>query len=180
MAAETGFTIQGAIYEPPTVDSLNNDENQVLFDCTGFSQEDFFRRADESKEDHDDRLLQIVRHPGFDTAWMRIAFQRGNPHLSRQKVAQIVGATNRLEALATLGDDQVEEREDEVPLASTSEPAGSSPTSSLESTPSPKQESEKRGNGSTNGSETLAATPPATGALRSATPAISPQEISAA
>lgn len=180
MAAETGFTIQGKIWESPTVDSLNNDENQVLYDCTGFSQEDFFRRADETKEEHDDRLLTIVRHPGFDTAWMRIAFQRGNPQLSARKVEQIVGATNRLEALATLSDDQVEERDDDLPLASTSEPNAPSSSSLDENKTSPKQESETPTSGSATSSDNQDSQPNGTGVSSSDTQPISLREISAA
>ena len=179
MAAETGFTIQGKIWESPTVDSLNNDENQVLYDCTGFSQEDFFRRADETKDEHDERLLSIVRHPGFDTAWMRIAFQRGNPQLSRRKVEQIVGATNRLEALATLSDEQVEETDD-LPLASTSEPNAPSSSSLSENKTSPKQESETPTTDSETPSASPEATPNGTGASNSDTQPISLREISAA
>lgn len=51
---------------------------------------------------------------------------------------------------------------DDGPPALTSEPAGSSPTSSLESTP-------PSGSGSRNGSESSASTPPHTGTSRSGT-----------
>lgn len=130
MAAETetGFLIDGTIYEVPPLDSLDGDECLVFFDYCGLVQEDFAPLADETEEETDDRNQKQMRHPGFWLGLMHIAYRRKHRELKDAKVKALIGKTNRLEALSVLGAEETEDPE--VPLGSTSEPDESSPRSS--------------------------------------------------
>jgi hypothetical protein len=164
VAAETGFLIDGTIYEIPTLDSLDGDECMVFFDYCGMVQEDFAPLEDESENETNDRNEKQMRHPGFWLALMHIAYRRKHRELADAKVKALIGRTNRLDALSTMG---VEEEDDEsVPLALTSVPDGSSPNGSPESESSSGPQPVSSGNGSTNGSDPQDAIPAATGALR--------------
>ena len=152
MDAETGFMLDGKIYEVPTLGSLTMGERRVMFELSGITQEDFAQDEDETKEEYDERTDKIARNPGFIEALMRIAYQRGNPGLKPNKVKLVIDRTPYLEAIETLGDDDAAE-EPEVPLALTSEPAGSSENGSLDNNNSTAASSEHGGTSSGSGSE---------------------------
>lgn len=150
MAAETGFLIDGKVYEVPTLDSLTLDEAQLMYERCGVVQEDFVPLADETDDEREERIAKLTRHPGFMASLVQIAYQRGNPNAKMSQVKLVLEKTNRMEAFSTLA---AEEETEEVPLASTSEPGGSSLSVSLESATGLKDSSETGGSGSTNGSD---------------------------
>jgi hypothetical protein len=179
VAAETGFMIDGTVYEVPTLDSLTMGERRVMFELSGITQEDFVREADESEDEHDARLAKLMRHPGFMESLMHVAYQRGNPTVKPGKVKMVVEGTNYLEAVSGMtGDD--DEEEEAVPLALTSEPDRSSEKSSLENESSTKDSSETSGNGSESASDEQGSAPIPIGITRSDTSSISDPTVSAA
>ena len=128
MAAETGFMIDGTLYEVPDLGSFTMDEIQVLYDYSSLTLEDFIEGENETADEAEARELKL-RNPGFMRALMHVAYQRGNNKLPTGRVKQIIGSANVITALETLGELEVE---DDVPLGLTSEPNGSSLKSSLE------------------------------------------------
>lgn len=164
MAAETGFDINGTVYEVPTLDSLDNDECVILYEYSGLVQEDFIPLADETEEETQERNQAQMKHPGFWKALMHIAYRRQHRELTDKKVKELVGKVNRMEALAALGSD-VEEADDSPPVL-TSEPPESSQSDSLENDSLNVKPSVNGGDGSTNGSDALAVTPVPTGTIR--------------
>lgn len=164
MAAETGFLINNEVYEVPTLDSLDNDECVLLFEYSGLVQEDFVPLEDESEEETNERNQGQMKHPGFWKALMHIAYRRKHRELKDQKIRQLVGSVNRMDALSGLGDADAEG--DAVPPASTSEQPVSSPSGSLENENSNAPQHVNGGSGSTNGSDDPAVTPVATGTIR--------------
>lgn len=178
MAAETGFQIDGTLYEVPDMGTLTMDEAQVLYDYSGLTIEDFIGPEDETPEDEQARERRL-RNPGFMRALMHIAYQRGNPTIRATRVRQLVGGANVIAALETLVGDGPEEA-DAAPLGSMSEPSGSSPSGSLENKPSSKPRPELPGNDSPTSTDEPGVILRPTGGSRSDTSSISPQEISAA
>jgi hypothetical protein len=160
VAAETGFLIDGKVYEVPSLDSLDMDERRVMFDLCGLVQEDFVREEDEDEAEHDARVSRQMRHPGFMEALMHVAYQRGNPTVKRQKVQMVISKTNYFEAVSTMVG--AEEDTEEVPLGLTSEPDKPSSNSTTDAPTS-------SGDGSSNGSDQPDRSPEPTGAMRSDT-----------
>jgi hypothetical protein len=120
VAAETGFLIDGKVYEVPELDSLDMAERRVMFDLCGVTQEDFVREVDEDEDEYDARVSRMTRHPGFMESLMHIAYQRGNPAVRRDKVQLVIDRTNYMDAIEALPDEKAED--DESPLALTTEP----------------------------------------------------------
>lgn len=126
MAAETesGFLIDGKVYEVPDMGSFDMAERRLMFDLTGFVQEDFVQEDDETDDEHEGRVARMTRHPGFMEMLMRVAYQRGNPGVNANKVKLVVDKTNYLEAVQSLAG---AEEEDAGPPASMTEPEQPSP-----------------------------------------------------
>jgi hypothetical protein len=116
LTVESGFEIDGTLYEVPEVTSLNVGERMVLHDYAGLVQEDFVRLEDETDEEMEARHETMLRRPGFIPALMHIAYARANPKLSREKVAKVIESTNYLAAISTLvAETPDEEAEDDRP-----------------------------------------------------------------
>jgi hypothetical protein len=169
VAAETGFQIEGKVYEVPTLDSLSMGERRVMFELAGVTQEDFVREEDESEEEHDQRVTKLMRHPGFMESLMHIAYQRGNPQLKRDKVRLVIENTRYVDAIEAMS---AEAEDDAGPPELTTVPAPSSPNASDDSSAS-------SGHDSSTATAAPAVTRLATGTTRSATSPISVREISA-
>lgn len=178
MAAETGLMIDGRLYEMPDVSTFTLDECQVLYDYSGLTLEDFVPLDGETDDDHLARIETMMRNPGWRRTILHVAYQRGNPKTPAARVKDLVGSANWLDPFTTLGNEP--EEGEESPLASTSEPTGSSPRSSLENDNSPKPTNETDGNSSTNDGDEPDDTQAGTGALKSVTSPTSPQVTSAA
>ncbi len=131
---DLAFVIDGVEYPSPGIETFDMGERRVMFDLCGIVQEDFAREEGETEDEHDERVRQLVRHPGFMEALMHIAYARGNPGLKRAKVQEVIDHTNYNEAIEKWG--QVEEGDDSPPdLSSQSEhsrPSESRPSSSSE------------------------------------------------
>jgi len=92
------FLIEGGEYPWPTITSLLMGERRILYDLSGYVQEDFLQLEDESEEEHEERVRVILRHPGVQEALMVIAYARGNPQLKVEKVRALVEKTNWIDA----------------------------------------------------------------------------------
>lgn len=158
VAAETGFQIDGVIYEVPAIDTLTMDEAQVLYDYSGLRIEDFVERENETADDREQRERKF-ENPGFMRALMHIAYQRVHTDLRNDKVRALIGSANILQALGTLSSG---EESEELPPASTTEPEPSSPNGSVDS-------NETSGSDSTTDSAKQDDSQEATGTGRSAT-----------
>lgn len=122
MAAETGFMIDGSLYEMPSLDTFTMEEAQILYDYSGLGLEDF------ALEDDDDEFAVKLKNPGFLRALMHIAYRRGNPKQPDGKVRKLIGAVNLIEAHAHLAGGE----DDADPPVLTPEPDGQSLRSSGE------------------------------------------------
>jgi hypothetical protein len=167
VAAETGFLIDGKVYEVPSLDSLTMGERRVMYELCAITQEDFVRGEDETDEEHEERVAKLMRHPGFMESLMHVAYQRANPGVKRAKVQMVVDGTNYLDAVAAMVAAEDEPEDEPVPLESTSLLDGSSPSdsNSLSSSPRPTPAS-----GGTDSGDDLGlpdGSPPNTGTTRS-------------
>lgn len=169
MAAETGFLIDGTVYEVPTLDSLTMGERRVMFELAGVTQEDFVQAEDESDDEHDERVSKMMRHPGFMEALMHVAYQRGNPGLKAAKVRLVIEATNYLDAVAAMVGEDEEPEADAVPLGLTTPLDESSLNDSNDSNSSSEQNTDSGGSASTNDSDGLVRVPTRIGTGRSVT-----------
>lgn len=161
MAAETGFLIEGTIYEMPALDSMNMGEAQIFYDYSGLAIEDFAPLEDEETDEHEERVRGLMKNPAFWRAAMHIAYQRQHPELKQAKVRAVVDAVDQITARETLA--AVEEEGEGVgPPASTTEPDASSQNDSVASNGT-------SGNDSPNVSDEPASTLPTIGTGRSDT-----------
>jgi hypothetical protein len=133
VAAETGFMIDGQLYEVPGWDTFTMDEAQVLFDYTGFTIEDVAADPDETDEAKEERTERF-KNPGLLRAFMHIAYQRGNKDVKPARVKTLIGSANLLDSLEAFASkkDGEDEEGDESPPVSTTEPAPSSPSRPVE------------------------------------------------
>jgi hypothetical protein len=184
VAAETGFTIEGRIYEEVTLDGLDTDERFLLYEYSRLRQEDFMSAEDESDVEHLARITELTKHPGFWPALWHCAYRRGNPQVACAvgeknfaDVRKIIGRCKFTDVMETLG--ELEEEQD-VPLAPTSEPQNRSESSSLEKTNSPAPTTTTHGSDSQNDSDQAVEDPPPITALRSGTSSTSDPVTSAA
>jgi hypothetical protein len=167
VAAETGFNIDGTVYEVPQLGSLTNGERRVLYDYAGVVEEDFFPLEGETEEETETRSHGLMRHPGFWPGLMHIAYRRAHAGIKDAKIKQLIDDVSFVDAMSTMGGAQEEDGDGESPPASTSEQQASSPNSSLENTPSPPPTIATPGNGSANGSGEVDSLPSPTTASRS-------------
>lgn len=177
MAAETGFLIDGTIYEIPTLRSFDMDEAQVLYDLSGLGIEDFVKPEDVPDDEFSELMDLHFKNPSFVRALMHIAYQRANPRQNPSRVKAVIGGTNMVEVLNALKnvsekEDVAEKGADDGPPASTTELEPSSPTSSVVS-------NENSGGDSTRTSDEQDDQPASTTAPELATSSISAPEISA-
>jgi len=96
MAAETGFLIEGTIYEVPGLESFTMDEAQILYDNSGLTLEDF--------SDDEADVKTRMKNPGLMRSLMEIAYRRGNPHLKPQQVKDLIGSVNQIDSFSTLAE----------------------------------------------------------------------------
>jgi len=95
--AETGFRIDGVVYDVPTLDSFTMDEAEILYKCSGLSLEDF--AVDEDDPEQAEQFSKNLRNPGFIRAMMTVAYIRGNPGVTPAKAGTIIGKSNLIEAI---------------------------------------------------------------------------------
>lgn len=171
MAAETGFMIDGTLYEVPSLDSFTMDDAQILYDYSGLTLEDFVPAEGQDPDEENAELSGKLRNPGFVRALMHVAYQRANPKVSPQRVKAMIGSASLIGALEHLADDEPEG--DAVPPAVTTEHDGSSPRSSVGSNGS-------SGAASTPSSDAPDVLPVPTGTIRSVTSFTSDPASSAA
>lgn len=167
MAAETGFLIDGTVYEVPALTSLSLDEAEVLYDYADLTLDEILAKEYGSEAAEDEDWAVRWRNPHFRKALVHIAYQRGNPDMKRQTVAEVIGAANILSVLSGLQNVAVEE--EALPLVSTSEPPESSLNGSLENAPNESTPTETPGDASPSALAPLAVPPTPIGATRSGT-----------
>ena len=101
MAAETesGFLIDGTVYEIPALWDLTMSERRLLFELAGYTQEEFLREDDETDDEHEARVEKMLRHPGYVETLMIVAYQRGNPDVKPGKVRLVIDRTSYADAI---------------------------------------------------------------------------------
>lgn len=98
---DAGIEIGGERYEVPTLDSLDMDEAQIMFDLSGVVIEDFAPAHPDS--DAEEKLsvqrgqLQRVRNPSFKRALVHIAYRRKHPDLDYFAISDVIGKANALD-----------------------------------------------------------------------------------
>lgn len=85
------FLIDDREYEVPDLDSFTMGEAVVLYDYSGLSV---------------DEVIDHPKHPGVISAFMHIAYQRGNPAASKASVRELVESCSLVEALSKLAGDE--------------------------------------------------------------------------
>lgn len=99
---DSGFEIDGERYEVPRLDSLDLDEEQILFDVSGIVQVDFApphpEAADEEKRELEREMASKIRNPSFKRALAHIAYRRRHPEAGYDDVQLVVGKVNALDA----------------------------------------------------------------------------------
>lgn len=134
-APESGFMLEGRVYEVPSLDSFSLDESIVLYDYSKLTMQDFAPPGeDDDPEEYEAAREEKMAHPGFLKALLHIAYQRGNPDAKPAKVKAVVGQANFVEAVEPMLDEEEEGEEGSPPdPESTSELGPSSPRSSGDS-----------------------------------------------
>lgn len=163
---EAGFRIDGRVYEIPTLDTLDLDEQEIFWDLTQMGVEDFvppsIDEPDEVLAEYRAEMSRRVKNPRFLRALVHIAYRRGNRELPEAAIVAVVGSVNYSGVFvdfiaASRGDDAG------PPVAeSTSELDESSPRSSVDS-------NANGGTDTSSGSDEPDATPSPTGTGRSGT-----------
>ena len=109
---EAGIEIGGERYEVPTLDTLDMDEAQILFDVSGIVIEDFAPAhpdsADEEKLQVQSEQLRRVRNPAFKRALVHVAYRRKHPELDYFQISEVVGKVNAVDVTLEVlrGDDE--------------------------------------------------------------------------
>lgn len=183
---ETGFIIDGKTYPIPTLDTLNMDEAQILYDYSGLTIEDFAPAGeDEDEEEILAARVQKAKNPAFLRALMHIAYLRGNPQAKAPYVKTVLGAINQMDVIEQylLAAEQLQkEDEQQVPPAEEVEaepPLDRSPSTSGRQPSSPRssdESSESSGTPSPSSSTDPDDPQPSTGPLSLDTSSTSEQE----
>lgn len=118
-----GFEINGERYDIPTLDTLDLDEERILFLFADCVVQDFVPAhpswSDEEREAHELLLLGRVRNPSLKGALAYIAYRRKHPEVTPEEGMALVGKVRALEldiAMITAGGD------DNPPTSSQNEP----------------------------------------------------------
>ena len=93
-----GFEIDGRDYPIPSVFELTMGEAQVLYDYSGNVVEDWVPPL----PGEPDNRVTLLRNPAFKRAMVHIAYQRGNPELSREEVAKLVDGVDNFDMTAAM------------------------------------------------------------------------------
>ena len=134
----SGFEINGEAYEVPRLDSLNLNEEQVLYDVAGIVQSDFAPAHPEASEEQKlvaARVLdERLRNPAFKRALVYIAYRRKNPGVAISEMDVVVGETvNAIDSEVALWRGDADPTTTGSPSESESEPSSNEPLSSSDS-----------------------------------------------
>lgn len=149
--AEVGFEIDGKVYPVPAIGTFDMDEAQRLYELADVVLEDFALPDPDSPEEEqrefENEILAKTRNPAFKRAIVEVAYQRGNPGLSRAEVRNVVAGLNMTAVLfgfaeqeeaEAAGDDAIPPVEaastTPPPELSSNEPDASSTSSGSDST----------------------------------------------
>jgi hypothetical protein len=134
---ESGFVIDGKVYEIPGLDTFTMDEAQILYDYAGLTLEDFApadpEGSEDEKEEHDTEFARKLKNPGFLRTLMHVAYQRGNPKAPRARVKDLIGNANLVEALERIGEADESPPETSSQSEPSSQPPSSEPSRSADS-----------------------------------------------
>ena len=100
MAEKPGIEINGERYEIPTLDTIDLDEERILYVYADAVLQDFADPHPEWNED-DKRAYEVaqlrkIRNPDFKRALAHIAYRRRNPELSDDDIQQALGKISAL------------------------------------------------------------------------------------
>lgn len=126
--AEAAFKIDGVDYELPEFDTLNMDEAQILYECSGLAIEDF--AIDESDSRQVEELEQKQKNPGLIKAMMVMALCRKG--FTKKRAMDMIGSSNLFELLGSIEseEDPTEPQKSDLPTPATSTSSDEKPDSS--------------------------------------------------
>lgn len=97
---ESGFVIDGESYAIPTLDSLDLDEERLLYLYADCVVQDFVPVHpdwdEETKKAHEFMLAQRVRNPSLKRALALIAYRRKHPDVDEDLMLNAIGRVNAL------------------------------------------------------------------------------------
>ena len=145
---ETGFDINGEVYEVPTLDSFDMDEAQILYDLSGVVLEDFIPphpdSTDQEKAAHYQLQLLRVRDPGFKRALVHVAYRRKHPDYDSTVLDKAIGKMNATDiSIAVLARGDEEDPQSDS-LNKPDEKSNTNGTSESSSSGSPSQSDSER------------------------------------
>lgn len=133
----TGFLIDGAHYEVPTLDTITLAEERVLYVYADCVVQDFLPAHPDWTEDdkvaHIADVLAKVRNPAFKTALAHVAYKRKHPEATDVQIQEMLGGLVALDVDIALlrGDVEDPQTDSQKPLEPTTTP--STPESSTDS-----------------------------------------------
>lgn len=142
----SGFEIDGEVLEVPTLDSLDMNEAQILYDLSGVIIEDFIPAHPDATEEERAAVMALqgmkVRNPAFRRALVHVAYRRAHPNAEFDSIHEITGKANATDVTIA-----ILMREDDDADPSTSSPKPLEPRSSTSET------SESSSSGNPSGSD---------------------------
>lgn len=133
---ESGFEIDGERLEIPTLDTINLDEERVLYIYADVVLSDFLpTHPDWTPEQRDAHLLaqgMKIRNPDFKRALVHIAYKRAHPDVGDDEINVKVGQAGALELDLALIRGGAKARAEDPQKGSPNEPEITSATSTLE------------------------------------------------
>ena len=97
-----GITVNGVNYPFPTLDTIDLNEEWILFLGADCVVRDFIpahpEATDEEKAAYQRLQMLKLRDPRFKRALAHVAFRRGNPGLKYEDIEKAIGTVNALEA----------------------------------------------------------------------------------
>jgi hypothetical protein len=161
-ASNPGIEVNGVRYAFPTLDTINLDEERILYIYADCVVRDFIPAHPEATEEEKSAYQKLqmlkLRNPDFKRALAHVAYRRRNPGLSDQDIQQAIGTVNAHEAdIAMLWG------EEEDPQQSSQKQPDDTTSTSEHSRPT------DSGSSTTNGSDLPAETPERIGITESVT-----------
>lgn len=141
MAAETGFKIDGKLYEHP-FHTWDLDDAQELFDRAGLTIEDWvITRDPETDKEEAQRISEKFRNPRVIRVLAAIAYWKEHKDVPFEEILKLVGPVRFVDIWESLAGDDAD------PPASTTEPVEQSQTSSVGQNASSGSDSQRSSDG---------------------------------
>ena len=100
VAPRSGFEIDGKFYAIPTLDTVNLDEERILYVYADTVLQDFMPAHPEASEEEQNaatlQQLRVIRNPDFKRALAHIAYKRQHPGVNDADIQVAIGKANAL------------------------------------------------------------------------------------